>query len=530
LSEIPAILPDLSEPVLEKSGAPAATISRNVVASLARVLAVSLVALVLPAYLTHYLPVTTYAAWVLILQLGAYVSYLDLGIQTGVSKFVAEYDARGDYAGAGRHASAGLALMIVAGILGLALTIFLTWQVPSLFSTMPSTLYRDVRISVMLVGFSLSFGLVCAVYSAVFLGLQRYGIPMTLAIVNRASFAAIVISIVALHGSLEAMGIAVAFVNFVTGLLQVLAWRKKVPQIQVSTRLVDFRVLKTMARYCSLQSILTAAMLCITGLDVTIVGHYDYLQTGYYSIATLPTSFVLLIIASIVNPLMPASSAMSTHRSALEMGDFLAKTTRYTTVMLLVTGLPLIVCGFPILSLWVGPGYAVHTLMYLRVLVFANVIRNLCAPYATMICGTGRQGAAAASAASEAIVNLGSSIYLASRFGAIGVALGTLLGSFVSVGLHFAITMRLTRQTLSISRSRLFLKGLLQPAIITIPSLCLLPIWWAPTRTTFDSRLVGLWGLSTLILAWFGGFNRKERKDLMHAFRKRRLVSSSLVP
>jgi O-antigen/teichoic acid export membrane protein len=492
---------------------------------MARVMAVSLVALVLPAYLTHHLPVTTYAAWVLILQLGAYVSYLDFGIQTGVSKFVAEYEARGDNHGAGRHASAGLALMILAAILGLVLTLVLAWQVPRLFSTMPANLYRDVRISVMLVGSSLSFGLVCALYSAVFLGLQRYWIPMTLSAVNRASFAAIVIVVVAHHGSLAVMGLAVALVNVVTGLLQVFAWQKKASQIPISTRLVDFRVLKTMARYCSLQSILAAAMLCITGLDITIVGHYDYMQAAYYSVATLPTTFMLLIISSMVGPLMPASSAMSTHRSAWEMGDFLARITRYTTVILLLTGLPLIVCGFPILRLWVGPEYALHTLMYLRVLVIANVIRNLCSPYATMICATGRQGAAAASAICEAIVNLGSSIYLARRFGAIGVALGTVLGSFVSVSLHFAITMRFTQQTLSISRSRLFLRGLLQPAVITIPSLALLPLWRVRTGTPFGPRSVVLWGLSTLILAWFGGLSGKDRHDLIH-FSRRRLFAS----
>ena len=68
----------------------AATLSTNIAASLLRVAAISLVALVLPSYLVHHLPVETYAAWILILQLGAYVSYLDLGIQTGISKFVAE--------------------------------------------------------------------------------------------------------------------------------------------------------------------------------------------------------------------------------------------------------------------------------------------------------------------------------------------------------------------------------------------------------------------------------------------------------
>ena len=66
----------------EKSGSFAATISRNIAASLARVAGISLVGLVLPAYLTHHLPVETYAAWILILQLAAYVSYFDFGIQT----------------------------------------------------------------------------------------------------------------------------------------------------------------------------------------------------------------------------------------------------------------------------------------------------------------------------------------------------------------------------------------------------------------------------------------------------------------
>ena len=526
MSEASTIVPDLSGKSPRRPTGFAATISRNIVASLARVFAVSLVALVLPAYLTHHLPVTTYAAWVLILQLGAYVSYLDLGIQTGVSKFVAEYEAKGDEAGAGRHASAGLALMLLAGILGVALTLVLAWQVPQLFSAMPANLYRDVRVSVMLVGSSLSFGLVCAVYSAVFLGLQRYWIPMTLAIVNRASFAAIVLAVVALHGNLTAMGIAVAFVNVATGLLQVVAWRKKASHIRVSTSLVDYSVLKTMARYCSMQSIWTAGMLCVVGLDVTIVGHYDYVQTAYYSIATLPTSLVLSIIAAMMGPLMPASSAMSTQRSPSEMGDLLARITRYTTVMLLLTGLPLMVFGFPILRLWVGPVYALHTLNYLRILILANVIRNLCAPYATMISATGRQEAAIATAVSEAAVNLGSSIYLASRFGAIGVAIGTLLGSFVSVSLHFAISMRFTRQTLAISRRQLLLKGLLQPAAIVIPSAVFIPLWSSTSRTTLNPQLAVVWGLSTLAVAWLA-LNREERFALIQFFRSRLLPATN---
>jgi O-antigen/teichoic acid export membrane protein len=346
---------------------------------------------------------------------------------------------------------------------------------------------------------------------------------MSITILNRISYAASVVAVVALHGSLEAMGIAVAVVNVLSGLLQVLTWKARAAHVRVSLRAADYEVLKNVTRFCSLQSVWMIAMLCIAGLDVTVVGHYDYLQTAYYSIATLPVAFVLMIMSAMLNPLMPASSALSTHRSPAEMGELLAKITRYSTLILLVTGLPLIVFGYPILRLWVGAQYALYTLPYLRILIVANIIRNLCAPYATIIVATDRQSAATVSAVSEAVVNLGSSIYFASRFGAIGVALGTVLGAFVGVALHFGITMRFTHRTLAISRLRLFGKGMLQPATIAVPSLVTLPFCWAPGQGARSAQLMLAWCISTLLFAWYGGLTIRDRLDAIRIIRSRLL-------
>ena len=527
-NETAAAIPDPSMPHTKKpTGLAAARLSRNVSISLARVAVNSLVALVLPAYLTHHLPATLYGAWVLILQLGAYVSFLDFGVQTGVAKFVAEYEAKGDEAEAGRHASAGFAMMTLAGLLGFVLTFALAWQVPRLFHNMPASLFRDVRISVLLVGCSMSFGLVCSVFSAVFLGLQRYSVPMTISIINKASFTVVVLVAVALHGSLTAMGVVVAVVNVVTALLQLVAWRKMAAHIRVSPSLVNYQVFKRMTSYCALLSIWTVGMLCVSGLDVTIVGHYDYYQTAYYSIATLPTNFIIVLLGSVFGPMMPASSALSTHRSAEQMGNLLARITRYCTVLLLLTGLPLMVFGYPVLHLWVGPAYAMSSLRYLQLLVLANMIRNVCQPYAMMLTATGKQGAATVAAISEAVVNLGSSIYFASRFGAIGVAYGTLLGSFVSVVLHFTASMHFTRQTLAISRLQLLTTGLLRPAIIALPSLLLFPFWWTSARLAPAPRTAILWSLSTLLLAWFGGITQNERSSMVR-FTRNRLMPSAI--
>ncbi len=503
-----------SEIVAKKPRGLAATLSGNALAGLVRVAINALVALALPAYLTHHLPVTTYGAWVLILQLAAYVSFLDFGVQTGVAKFVAEYDARGDGVGAGRHASAGMAMMTLAGLLGLAMTLILAWQVPRLFHGMPAALFRDVRISVVLVGSSLSFGLVCSVFSAVFLGLQRYSVPTAITIVNRVSYTAAVLATVWLHGSLAAMGAVVALINVATGLLQVVLCRRLAGTVRVSLRDMERPVMKKMLDYCMVLMIWSAAMLCISGLDVTIVGHYDFRRTAFYSIATLPNTLLLMILAAAFGPLLPAASALSTTSTPREMGQLLARTTRYTTILLFLIGLAPLVFGYPLLRLWVGEEYARNCFPLFRILIVANMLRNLCMPYSTMVVALGRQRAATFSAIAEAVVNLASSVYLASIFGAVGVAYGTLLGAVVGVGVHFAVSMRYTAGVLAVSRRELLVKSLLRPAIIAVPALLLYQTWWTVGHGATDMRLSFALVVATLLLAWFVSLNPAERHRL----------------
>ena len=514
-------------PIVPKSRGFTATFARNAVASIGRLLVTALVALLLPAYLTHKLPVETYAAWVLILQMAAYVSYLDFGVQTGVSKFVAEYVAKGDVIGASLRASAGLAIMLVASLVGTGLTLILVWCVPQLFRQMPSSLYQDVRTSLSFIGISLSFGLFCSVFSAIFLGLHRYAIPMAISILNRVLFTMVICLAVFIHSSLAVMGAAVAVVNIFTGILQIVAWRRLARRIRVSLGSLDYGVLKRVLAYCSVLAIWSAGMLCVSGLDLTIVGKYDFDQTGFYAIAVLPTNFMLSLMGAALGPFLPTTSALSTQRTPTEMGTLLSRTTRYSTLLLLMSGLPLLVAAYPILRLWVGPTYALHSMAYLRILVLASIIRNLCAPYATMLVAIDRQKVAIAGAISEAVVNVASSIYLARHMGALGVAIGTLLGSLVSVLMHFTLSMHYTYPKLSVSRLRLFLDDMARPALMALPSIFLIPFYWKSTEPSLNLSLWLIWTLSTLLFAWFGSLNFDERHRVSAMVKNRLKLSTS---
>jgi len=500
------------------------TVVANSVANVTRLGFTSLVAILLPAYLTHRLPIKTYGAWVLILQLGAYVGYLDFGFQAAVAKYIAEYETKRDYVGCGASASAGLVITILAGVLGVLLSLILAWRVPGIFRTMPSSLYHDVRLSVIFVGVSLSVSLATSAIAAIFLGLQRYQIPMALTIISRLLFALVIWAAVALHSSLAVMGAAAACVNLITGLLQIVAWRRIANHIRLSLRSIDVMMLKRMLRYCAVLGVWSVCTLFISGLDLTIVGHYSFSETAYYAIANSPTTFILMIIAALMGPLFPAASALSAQRSSAQMGAVLLRATRYATITTLLTGLPLLIAGYVILRLWVGPVYALHSLRFLRILVLANIVRQLCSPYNTMVVATARQWVATASPVTEGIVNLASSIWLVQHQGALGVALGTLLGAVVGVAMHFGMSMRYTQANLRISRAELFVKGMLRPIAIAIPSVLLVWRWWPTGMPSMSPQLYGGWIISTLLLVWYVGMSREDR-DLIA-----RLVNGKINP
>jgi O-antigen/teichoic acid export membrane protein len=499
-----------SEPDRPRSRTTAGGLFRNSAANVARLGFTALIAIVLPAYLTHRLPVEIYGAWVLILQLGAYVGYLDFGVQTAVSKYIAEYEAQGDIAGCSRCASVGLAIMVAASSAGVLLTVGLAWAVPLLFRKMPAELYSDVRLSIVFVGTSLSVNLIASIFSAIFLGLQRYHVPMITTVIGKLLYGIAIVLAVYFRTSLALMGAAVAAANLLGALVQVVAWRRLANHVRVTLSAVDRAMLRQMLGYCVILTIWSVCMLFIGGIDLTIVGHYDFKQVAFYSIATSPTTFILMLVGAVLGPLLPASSALSTERTAEQMGQILLRTTRYGTVILLASGLPLLVAGYWILRLWVGANYAEHSVQFLRVLLIANIVRHLLAPYATMVVATAKQKMATASAVTEAVVNLGASIWLAKHYGAMGVAGGTLIGSFAGVAMHFGVSMHYTGN-IAISRIKLLLSGMVRPALMVIPSGLLLSRWWNAGPPAISPALWLLWAIGTALLAWLVSMSSEDR-------------------
>ena len=498
---------------------PARTYSRNVVVSLAKIAVFTACGVLMPAYLARHLSPLEYGAWILIVQMANYISYLDLGIQTAIAKYIAQYAVRSEAGLRNQYASVGTAIMAVSSLFGLLLSIGLSLLVPYLFRDMPPLVAADVARGVLLVGISTAILLGASPFGAFFLGLQRYAVPTFLSIANKLLYVAVIVVAVNQHRSLTVMGTAVAVINVVTALIQVLASHVLLPQIRVHLSLVVWPVAKQMLGYCAVLGIWTSGMLIISGLDTTIVGHFDFKATAYYAVAATPVTFLALILQAALNPLMPAVSALSVSRTSEQLGMLLGRSTRYVTLVLQIAGLPLILFGFLVLSTWVGPVYAQHGLPLMRLLVLAHVVRSLCGPYATMVIATGRQRAATLSGVSEAVVNLVSSIVLGRYYGATGVAAGTLIGAVVGVLVHFVVSVPRTQDTFLISPCKLFSTGIMRPAIAALPTILLLPLLWPPTLMLHTLRIGTAWATASALLVWYVGLITPERNRIVQLLR-----------
>jgi O-antigen/teichoic acid export membrane protein len=489
--------------------------------NLIRVVLGMLISLVLPHFLVHHMGTAEYSAWVLILQLAAYVNFLDLGLQTAIGKFVAEYHAAGNLSAMRKTMSTAFTVMVGAGIVGALAIAGMVWQVPRLFTQMPAALVGDVRSGLLAVGISVAFALPFGVFLASFTGLQEYGFPTVLIASSRVISTAGLITLLLMHGTLVQLALLMAACNTATALLQFAGW-KRYASSRIGFDLFGFdkRTSGRLLEYCGILTIWTIGGLLISGLDTAIVGHFDYKNTGYYAIASSATNFMLLLVSNLMGPLMPAISSLQVERRAGELGAVLVTATRLSTALLCMLGLPLLFLGFPLLRIWVGVHYASHALIYLEALVAANIVRQLTYPYALMVVGLGQQRFATVSPVLEAVINLTSSILLARRYGAIGVAAGTLIGAFAGVLAHLLISMPRTQVAVAVTRLQLIRQGVARPLLSFLPLLACVPFWRRLSMLPVPLPVLAGWALATGSILWWIALAPSDRRQMSRLVRR----------
>jgi O-antigen/teichoic acid export membrane protein len=451
------------------------TVVKNALANVLRMGASAIVALALPHFLTHAMDHDRFAAWVLMLQIAAYANYLDFGLQIAVARYLAQAIEKGEDESRDSLISTTLTMLVVACLIALVGIGVVLIFLPELFQAAPAALIGELRAGTAVLAIGAALLLPLSTFSGVLIGLQRNELPAMAVGISRLTGAVIVIFAVFHTQSLIVLAALLGGCNLAGGLIQYFMARRLLPGMRIALRQTSRKMALELARYCSALTVWSLCMLLVSGLDVTIVGHYDFSAVGAYSVAALLISFLTGVGSAVYSALLAPMAVLQTRGEWQRIRSLVITVTRLSSFLDILEVLAVFLWGHWFLRLWIGESYAVQALPILKILIVANAMRLVGAPLSSALVATNQQRHGISGALAEGVSNFGLSITGALSLGAIGVAWGTLAGAVIGILWVLVLMIGWLRYPI-VSSAELLLEGCLRPLLCLSPLILLVPL------------------------------------------------------
>ncbi len=488
-----------------------AVLAKNSVANLWRLGTSWIIVLVVPPLLVRLLDPASYGTWMLVLQIGAYATLFDGGLQLAIGRFVARAEHHADRHYLGIVLSSSTAFLAAVATALCVLAAAVSFHLGSLFRSIPAPILGQAQVALLLVGGSLGLVISTSAFAGLCLGLEKNEINAAAVSVSKLAGAAGALWAAFHYQGLMWMALWTAAGTLMQPVIFFLAIRVHGAAAHFKLRLVKLSMVRQFARFCGATLASQLSSLLISGLDLPIVAAFDFPNAGYYALAATASNLISVLHGPVLSTLVPMMSSLSAGEDAQRMGKVLVRTSRLATALLLLTAVPFML-GMPVLlHLWVGRNYAVHALVFAEILMGAQLVRLTLLPYSIIGFSAGEQSRMLVSPTVEAVVNVACSLVLVRSMGAAGVAVGTLIGAFVGVTLHFLVSMRRTR-SMAFGRMQLLWQGILRPlGWAAVPAALLaLGLHWL-----IDPAIqISLLAASAVLLAvvfWYGHLDAGER-------------------
>lgn len=396
---------------------------KNVSATWLALLVQAVIGFFLSPFILHRLGNEVFSVWVLVFALTGYFGLFDCGIRSSIVKYTAALIATHDHEQLSRYLSTSLAFYTVVGFFVLLLTVAGFFCVHVLFRV-PPTLRASVRILLLLSGASIAATFPLNVFSAALEGLQKFS-WLQLSQIGIALLRAGLIVVALLNGgSLLALGtITVAMSVLINLIFMGMAWHEL--PIRFSLGCVDRKAYRNMASYGAFAfAILGAEKLRFQSDSLVIGALLSATAIAYFSIAARLVEYSSYAVRSMSQIFTPLSSQFHAVGDLEGLRRTLLTGNRASACIIFPLCAVLLILGKPVIASWVGASY-VSSYPILVLLIVPRTLYLAQSTSTRILLGMGRHRLLASVLLLEGIANLLISVFLAHRWGIVGVAWGT---------------------------------------------------------------------------------------------------------
>ena len=416
------------------------SLAKNAVASYGARAALGVSALVLTPVLFRGLGAAAFGTWSVVFTFGTLFSLGEFGFARGITKVTAELVGTRRESELARTFGIAVTLLAGLGLLAALSASVVGLAASGIAASGDESAFRWAML--VLAAERLAYFPLSAC-GATLAGYQRYDLLNAASIANSLGFTAAGIAVVARGGGVLAVVTAWAAVHLASGVLQWLFLRRVNRRLSLGPHLGDPAERRTVLRFSSF--VLFAESMTFIGqrMDTLVIaavrnaaaaGPYAAvlkLQTGVQSL-TLP--FVYL--------LMPMTSDLWGRGEVAAVRKRLVVATRVSCQLTLPVAAALAMFSGDVVHLWLGADTSGTTSKILVVLMAAQIPALTAAPAEQVLIGIGRIRAIGLLALVEGFANLGVSVALVMRYGAIGAAIGTLSTTAVLAPIKLPLAAR----------------------------------------------------------------------------------------
>jgi O-antigen/teichoic acid export membrane protein len=359
-----------------------------------------------------------YGVWTLICSIISYFSLLQLGVGTGIVRYIPFYEGQKAYSHMNGIFSTALAFYIVVGLIVLFISFLGAPTLSFIFGK-----GHEFQNLFRLVGIATALQCPVAVLDAAFRSKEKFVqanyLTIILAIVRAIGF---IITLSAGYG-IAGMGWTLLFQSLFSCFLYWIVLIKVCPELKISLAEIKFSYLSALLNIGVMALVMSFGFMLRFNSDRIIIGKYINIETvGIYGIVAALLMYYRDAVGAVSRVLMPRFGFLDGQKDTKSIERLFLDGTKIVAIIAVGAAGMLFSLGPSFIQLWVGTGFE-RAYSVLFVLAVAQMIDQSQTTSISLLAGSGKQGALAVFALSEGIVGVVLAIFLR-NYGLIGVSLG----------------------------------------------------------------------------------------------------------
>ena len=388
------------------------------------------VSFVMSPFIVHHLGNGAYGTWILVNSLVAYLSLLDLGMRSTLTKFVSNNYVNQNHDAASQSVSAALWFRLWVAAAIILISVLLAVFATKVLHLHPKLL-TAARWTIAFNGATVALVMLFGVFGGVLAGLNLFG-RLSVISASQSILNAVGVYILLSRGhGIVSMAVLQFALAAIMGIVLMVLVAQAYPELTLKLgKIPEIRVAKQLWSYSLWIFIILVSRQLKYYTDSIVIGLFMPIgAVALYGIGAALTNYLRELISATTTAFMPAASALEAKGNYAELRQLVLHGTRLVLLIVLPIEIGFLMRGPTFIRLWMGAEYSSTSGHVLQVLTIAWVFMAANSCNGNVAIGLAKHKPVALWSIAEGAFNLALSIGLVRRFGIIGVAWGTVIPS-----------------------------------------------------------------------------------------------------